>query len=660
MTMHSLHVEVQDEALGKFMGATPLNALAELIWNAVDADASTVRVQFEETDGSGRISRILITDDGEGINEQDLQTGFVKLGKSWKRLATTTRGKARMLHGESGQGRYQSFALGHLIEWRTKFRTIDGKLLKYSIFGKRNSPRDFNYTDFEPASGKTGTTLIIDQIHSTVRGLKKGEAIEKLHKIFALYLRQYPGDPTIEVNGHKLDPSKVILGACTYDLLVEDGKGNATSVHLDVVEWAFKTEREIFLCNEKGFTLYSHPTGLRGAGANVTVYVRSPWLQELDRLRQIELYRSHELGVALEAAVLGKLQEHIEKKCKTEDAALLERLKKDKVYPYSAPPQSVGEALERRVFDECAVRVHRAMPDFEGNSTKSRKLSYRLIKEALNSNPDALTTILREVLGLTKEQQEEFAELLSRTQLSAIISASKTITDRLHFLDGLDCILFEKRSRKGLKERSQLHKLIERNTWIFGESYSLSVSDQHLNRVLDKHIQMLGRNQRNPDPVLTADGKNPGIIDLMVSGYIRHQEDELEHLIIELKRPKVAIDRKVMEQVDRYAQAVAADERFHQAKVRWRFLAISNEMTEDIRRKAKQKDRPRGLVENYDDLNVQIWAKTWAEIIEECRSRMRFYQSKLEFKPDRESALAFLRSLSPEYLPAHLRGEESA
>jgi hypothetical protein len=62
-------------------------------------------------------------------------------------------------------------------------------------------------------------------------------------------------------------------------------------------------------------------------------------------------------------------------------------------------------------------------------------------------------------------------------------------------------------------------------------------------------------------------------------------------------------------------------------------------------------------VENYDDLNVQIWAKKWSEIIDECRGRMSFYQKQLEFKSDRKSALDFLRKINPDYLPEHLRLE---
>lgn len=39
-------VEVQEDYLKKITGAKPVQALAELIWNALDADASDVAVTF--------------------------------------------------------------------------------------------------------------------------------------------------------------------------------------------------------------------------------------------------------------------------------------------------------------------------------------------------------------------------------------------------------------------------------------------------------------------------------------------------------------------------------------------------------------------------------------------------------------------------------------
>jgi hypothetical protein len=41
------------------------------------------------------------------------------------------------------------------------------------------------------------------------------------------------------------------------------------------------------------------------------------------------------------------------------------------------------------------------------------------------------------------------------------------MADRLRFLTGLEAILFDTYSKKLLKERSQLHRIIAQNCWLF-------------------------------------------------------------------------------------------------------------------------------------------------------------------------------------------------
>jgi tRNA(Glu) U13 pseudouridine synthase TruD len=79
-------------------------------------------------------------------------------------------------------------------------------------------------------------------------------------------------------------------------------------------------------------------------------------------------------------------------------------------------------------------------------------------------------------------KQEELAKLLREASLSSIISAAKVVADRLKFLSALDSIVFDPEMKQRLKERTQLHKILADNTWIFGEEFNLSVSDRRGSR----------------------------------------------------------------------------------------------------------------------------------------------------------------------------------
>jgi Type I restriction enzyme R protein N terminus (HSDR_N) len=166
------------------------------------------------------------------------------------------------------------------------------------------------------------------------------------------------------------------------------------------------------------------------------------------------------------------------------------------------------------------------------------------------------------------------AGLLDRTTLAAIIGASKIVGDRLSFLRGLETLVFDEDFREKVRERTQLHRIIAENAWMFGEQYHLSVDDQSLTEVLKKHIKAQEREIEIDAPVQRLDGKR-GIVDLMFSRNIsRAGSAEREHLIVELKRPKVAIDSSAADQIESYALAVAEDERFKDVDTKWVFWAI--------------------------------------------------------------------------------------
>ena len=85
-------------------------ALAEVIWNGLDADANRVAVRFDRNK-LDTIDAIRVTDDGNGINFDHAGSLFGTLGDSWKKSRNRTSG-GRGLHGKNGKGRFRTFRLG--------------------------------------------------------------------------------------------------------------------------------------------------------------------------------------------------------------------------------------------------------------------------------------------------------------------------------------------------------------------------------------------------------------------------------------------------------------------------------------------------------------------------------------------------------------------
>jgi hypothetical protein len=78
-------------------------------------------------------------------------------------------------------------------------------------------------------------------------------------------------------------------------------------------------------------------------------------------------------------------------------------------------------------------------------------------------------------------------------------------------------------------------------------------------------------------------------------------------------------------------------------------------MDAHARRRARQKDRPEGLVFEADDRPITIWAKTWSEVIQACKARLHFFQQRLEYMANSDSGLEHLHRTYAKYLPDDLK-----
>jgi DNA-binding transcriptional MerR regulator len=138
---------------------------------------------------------------------------------------------------------------------------------------------------------------------------------------------------------------------------------------------------------------------------------------------------------------------------------------------------------------------------------RGRRLSLRLLREALEHDPGSLQKVLEDVLDLPQEQLEELRELLERTSLDKIISASRSITNRLEFLQALEALVLDPEHKDRVLERSQLHRILANETWVFGEEYTLAVDDQSLkeaSRAAADARATYATGARSPAPALRA------------------------------------------------------------------------------------------------------------------------------------------------------------
>lgn len=635
-------VEVQPDFLKKITAAKPVHALAELIWNGLDADADEVEVLFQYN-LLDTLSAVVVRDNGIGIPRAQAPECFRRLGGSWKRPGASTPA-GRFLHGQEGRGRFKAFAIGDFAQWAVVYER-GAQRWAYCITMSAADMRHVSISEEVLAPGTPlGVTLTIAEPHKEFQAVVTNAGLESLTAIFALYLADYPG-VRVSVNGQRIDPQAVIKSRKVVALADIVASGVSHPARLEIVEWKGVSHRALFLCNDKRFPLIQADRRFHVGDFQFTAYLETPYLSVAQREGTLEL-------TDMQPPMVGAIEEAV-KQIKTycrELAALaargyVEEWKAERIYPYAEDPRNPVEQVERQVFDIVAVSVARHLPDFEAARSPNKAFQLRMLRQAIEKSPEELQLILSEVLRLPKRQQEELADLLRDVSLSALISSAKVVADRLRFLTGLEAILFDREPRKRLKERSQLHRIVAQNTWLFGEQFSLSVDDQSLTEVLRKHRTLLGEGIVIDAPVRHV-SQQRGIVDLMLSKAIRrHKANSLCHLVVELKAPSVKLDRDEIAQIEAYAASVMADERFRNVNVQWEFWAVSDELGNVGKFRVGRGD---GQIMAHD--NVAIFLKTWGQIIDENRARLQFYQEKLEYQVDKGTALKHLQGHYASYL----------
>ena len=480
MTSYSVSVEV--DHLAKLAGQ-PLNGVIELIWNALDADADHVEVEFDRS-SMGGIEAVRVHDDGHGMTYERAVADFTHLGGSWKRLSGRSRTRDRPLHGQAGQGRWRAFGVkAQRAAWET-VAEYDGQNQLTRIEIARESLGNVEVDGPKPTSAKTGTTVILSGISEEPRGLDTEAAVERLTAVFALHIEKYRTE--IRYNGTLLDPEP--LQADRVDYAIElDGQPPAT---LTIIEWKPTFERALYLCDPDGIALEEIPVGIHAPGFHFTAYLRwSGFVEHADELGLADM--ANPTFEPVIAAARDELREHFRRRSEDRQRRVIEQWKQEKIYPYKDPPAGAVEETRRELFDIVAIQAAPAVNS--GEDPRAKRLSLELLREAVDAGPAALRRVLNEVLVLPKARLAELNELLDRTTLGAIISSAKVIADRLDFLRGLELLLFDPDHRKTLKERSQLHKIVANETWVFGEEFALTVSDQSLTEALKQHINIMGR-----------------------------------------------------------------------------------------------------------------------------------------------------------------------
>ena len=93
--------------------------IVELVKNSYDADATWCRVELIDTDRPG--GTVIITDDGDGMSSEDIQDGWLVIGRS-KKISNVRTRRHRLPAGSKGLGRLGALRMGDEVLLSTRPR----------------------------------------------------------------------------------------------------------------------------------------------------------------------------------------------------------------------------------------------------------------------------------------------------------------------------------------------------------------------------------------------------------------------------------------------------------------------------------------------------------------------------------------------------------
>ena len=241
------------EHLGSQMYKRRDTALAELVANAWDAGATEVRLTVPSSNYDPSNSSIMISDNGAGMTEDQVQVEYLVLGRN-RRAETTTLPHNRRVMGRKGIGKLAGFGIAQLIEVDT---TCNGATTHFSL-NIKDLKRDANEVAEIPIDGlvdddstsPTGTLICLKDLKQ-VSPPNVEALVESLGRRFS---RVVHGEMKITVNDIVVDEPKI-----DFERRIPEHGWNITDIDDHQVRYYYGFSKVVLNSSVlRGFTLYAH------------------------------------------------------------------------------------------------------------------------------------------------------------------------------------------------------------------------------------------------------------------------------------------------------------------------------------------------------------------------------------------------------------------
>jgi len=606
------------------------SAIREAVANAIDAKSKNIYIYlYEEVDHDSLMKMkyfsLDIADDGEGIpsNEEDFEKVFCQYKVSTK--------KEKSNYGRRGKGRYtyltlvnnsdnvSIFAIGKEQKFRISFECRDGKNIKiiHNRFEEEiKTPLSCSYS-----------TLIqfkdLDTNKFNVEKKNKDEYLDDIKNEIITYFADRIASESVNifVNNELLKIRDFLeQDIISHKIKIEEHEDEIL-FDVDFYIWnekvKLKADRQkhiLFLDSSnmlKGIAPSGkHKLAFGGSLRNHSVIVKSNYFNEKDFIEE-NGYHEH------------LLTDHIIKNLRQQIAIKLEYILLE---IYRKNLDTVSREYLRFLNlsqDEITHTVYQTLmlPFIEKFGNKKitdeiKSIIAKLVATLASESPDSFIRNMETILNLSKEESQKVQYIQENYGVIKAITEKEKLIKRMDFLNRFD-LLVNGNDRGAVKERTQLQQVIDKNLWLIDEKFEdITLSDIYSDQSLRTILEQDGMYQYDSEKLyeISLEHNIQKIPDI----YIPIKKENMIY-IIEIKKPKVNITKKIIDEVmEKYVKTLKSINKdyAHDNHRKIFGIAISDSKTESV--------YPVGDIESF---GIRIEPKTWSELIEATRER---YMKQIE------------------------------
>lgn len=627
-------------------------AFRELINNSLQAESKNIKINIEyvnEANIKSPIKSIEIVDDGFGVPFNEFDKRILEIG-------TTSKASGQ------GIGRFSSLQIGELMHIETV--GFDKTKKQFSKTKFNMDTLDFNDAQLEETEFKVDYEYLegernpyykvkIEQLHHN-----KQEKLAKRNKIHEHFLSQnidqaifehYPFEifhNTVNfiINGNALKREHFVIdkpSKKTIDYVDKKGKTHELNFYFYNINSTLNKVKVFFQTDNAGLKSVAHEYTYSSDWYTSDlgtwfIYIESPMLNA-DLFRNLDL---EALGEAEINNLKNTIKETINDFFKAKNKRFekfLNSLENDKYYPYQNNEQPASKSQEV-LFKKVAYLLEDEHQLIQKDD-KIRNFLYPLLDKAISNGN--IQYIFNKVLKLSEESLEKFQNLLEKTDLEDVVHFASVVADKTEFLEFLHELTYGELS-KHLKERSQLHKIVEDELWLFGENYNGTPklwSDKKIGNILKELRVKYFNYEPTKDDENLIEFDESGLNDITDLFFFNEKitdTDVKEIMVVELKSPKCAISKKELNQIDDYAFTIEQHSALPNEKVKYKLILISSRLTKYAKSQVKSRrlnfpDNP-FMYDKKTEKNIEVYVMEWSELIEQNKRKLSYLANKLEVK----------------------------